>query len=1252
LSRKERLAVAAQCLATASLLWEMGYWLGCASYANAAVSVGEGGPRVSLSSIPRSADVLVQRIGGGDTAIRRLRDAALAAIADRTGLPDHLFGPSGEADWLGFGPWLDRMLDELGTPLDHWTARSLWALRLEALPLPGPGEIGYWSVPRQGVAARLAAAAFLGLREGNGPVAWLESGSGDTETAPRLSAGEEGGGLVLSGSFAPAELRAVERWLAGGDSRRAIVVGSFPPGWDPAVHSLTGEGGVERSLLMTGTDAETLRRARHRWRGGFRGGFAGDMESLTAHAAWRFRGGRPTPRSLDPTAEILRRCLALLPEGVPATFLAACSGLDERQVRARAGGLGAVVQGDRLRLPVPEPLWPDPLHARVGALLPPGDPGRLVAEWLGGGGEEALVRWARERLRDLDGVAVLGALAPVAPQALGATLLELLAEAALDTLDLALLRPLVGLMEGSAARVWRTCIEAIDGEDTSRVREEDLQDVSSHPLAASEAALRLLEFRSHRGRMGTEEPARIVAAGAELLGGLLGRRLLLEARLMVAPELLEDRDWRREAIQGTPKLARVLRRRAGIIRMGQDRHREARRLLAPLAEEEELPGPAGLLELDLGALALAEGRWAEADRRLLRALRLLRAAGFTARTAVVSFDLGVGELDRLRLEGAERRFREAGAEEDDPVARAELARLALARGDEEELRRLVETLPRGAKAGRSGLGEAVAMLDGVAALLRHDLPSARESLGRGGDEGRAWGALVAAMEGGVVRAAAQYDGWGLDLAAGCLALVRAGRYGDASRLFPRGCGSPREGLALALCERLLGPQRWIGDPLRREAVRELRSNGMERWAALLEREGAGQRQVIELAARLLDEGRVEAVPRDGWEELLGSLGAGGLEVRTRAGGDLLWRVGEGNPGEELHRGLVTIVPLGSQGGGDIRWELLAAVLSSIVAVEEDHQLHLREDDLGMVGRAPVLEELRGEIRRLAPGRVPVLLLGETGVGKELAARAIHRLSGRRGAFVPINMASLPRELAEAELFGALKGAFTGADRTRRGLITAADGGTLFLDEIGDLELRLQAKLLRFLETGELRSVGSESIRQVDVRVVSATNRDLGAAQREGRFRPDLFYRVGSAVIRIPPLRERRDDIPLLVEHFTRKLALREGTKPGVWGRDAVEMLCRHTWPGNVRELRNAVEVALLHAGGGTVHRQHLSVQGLAAPAGEIGAGISYEKAIRDFRRSFIASALERNGGNRSATARELGISRQTLLYHIRTLGIP
>jgi sigma-54-dependent transcriptional regulator len=283
---------------------------------------------------------------------------------------------------------------------------------------------------------------------------------------------------------------------------------------------------------------------------------------------------------------------------------------------------------------------------------------------------------------------------------------------------------------------------------------------------------------------------------------------------------------------------------------------------------------------------------------------------------------------------------------------------------------------------------------------------------------------------------------------------------------------------------------------------------------------------------------------------------------------------------------------------------------------------------------------------MGPTHLPILLVGETGVGKEVAARALHRLSNRRGTFVPVNIAAIPANLLEAELFGSVKGAYTGADRARQGLAVAADHGTLFLDEIGDLDPPLQVKLLRFLDSQEVRPVGATQSRIVDVRILSATNSDLDRRVREGAFRQDLYYRIAAPPLTIPPLRERREDIGLLKSLFEREAVTRHGIAPCTWSREAEAMMRRYGWPGNVRELRQAVEVALVRAGGGVVRREHLPIIET-----EVGPTGTWDEAQKNFRWKFLRAALERNNGNRSATARELGISRQALLYHIRNLGL-
>ncbi|HSZ82911.1 MAG TPA: sigma-54 dependent transcriptional regulator, partial [Polyangia bacterium] len=228
--------------------------------------------------------------------------------------------------------------------------------------------------------------------------------------------------------------------------------------------------------------------------------------------------------------------------------------------------------------------------------------------------------------------------------------------------------------------------------------------------------------------------------------------------------------------------------------------------------------------------------------------------------------------------------------------------------------------------------------------------------------------------------------------------------------------------------------------------------------------------------------------------------------------------------------------------------------------------------IGLVGHSATATELNTLIRRVANAPNSVLVLGETGTGKETVARAIHVESDRRdAAFVAVNCAALPEVLLDSELFGHTQGAFPGATTVRRGLFVEADGGTLFLDEVGDLPLALQAKFLRILQTGDVRPIGGEASRHVNVRCIAATQRDLHALVKEGQFREDLYFRLNVLPIRLPPLRERRDDIPLLVDYFLGRRAEREDGPPRTFTREALRLLETHRWPGNVRELENLVE---------------------------------------------------------------------------------
>jgi len=292
----------------------------------------------------------------------------------------------------------------------------------------------------------------------------------------------------------------------------------------------------------------------------------------------------------------------------------------------------------------------------------------------------------------------------------------------------------------------------------------------------------------------------------------------------------------------------------------------------------------------------------------------------------------------------------------------------------------------------------------------------------------------------------------------------------------------------------------------------------------------------------------------------------------------------------------------------------------------------------------------------------VLVTGESGTGKELVARLIHRASPRVDLpFVAVNCGAIPEPLLESELFGHAKGAFTGATADRLGLFEEASGGTLFLDEIGELPQVLQVKLLRALQEGEIRRVGDNAPRRVDVRVVAATSRDLEAEVAAGRFRPDLYYRVNVVRLHLPPLRERREDIPELVHHFIALYSAR--FKLGVSGISAGAMraLMDYAWPGNVRELENVVERALVLTDGPRIDVEQLPASvrdaGAAPPVSAPGSAaadeldLSIKRHVESVERDLIARALARTGGNRTRAAQLLEISHRTLLYKIRDYGI-
>jgi len=315
---------------------------------------------------------------------------------------------------------------------------------------------------------------------------------------------------------------------------------------------------------------------------------------------------------------------------------------------------------------------------------------------------------------------------------------------------------------------------------------------------------------------------------------------------------------------------------------------------------------------------------------------------------------------------------------------------------------------------------------------------------------------------------------------------------------------------------------------------------------------------------------------------------------------------------------------------------------------------IRESALpGIVGHSRAMRDVFESVRKVAQTDTTVLIQGETGSGKELIARAVHDLSKRATEpFVAVNCSALAEGVLESELFGHVKGAFTGAVSSREGLFAAADGGTLFLDEVGDVSLRLQQRLLRVLQEREVLPVGASTVRRVDVRVVAATHRDLEREMREGRFRDDLFYRLNVFVVHVPPLRERRSDVPLLVEAALERARERIADGPTSVSPLAMRLLRAYGWPGNVRELFSVVESSAIRSGGSRVEAQHLPASVRTSEGAEPSkGGPRYRAKGEDEERSTIESALESAGGSRTKAAEMLGMSRTTLWRRMRDFGI-
>jgi len=326
-------------------------------------------------------------------------------------------------------------------------------------------------------------------------------------------------------------------------------------------------------------------------------------------------------------------------------------------------------------------------------------------------------------------------------------------------------------------------------------------------------------------------------------------------------------------------------------------------------------------------------------------------------------------------------------------------------------------------------------------------------------------------------------------------------------------------------------------------------------------------------------------------------------------------------------------------------------------IELQKQLNEKFGFEGVIGNSMAMHAVVAKLRQIAPTSASVLITGESGTGKELAAKALHINSPRKNKpFVPLNCAELSENLLESELFGHVKGAFTGADRDRVGRFQYANGGTLFLDEIGDTPTSIQIKLLRVLETGEIVRVGTNEPLKVNVRLISATNRDLADALAEGKFRQDLYHRLKVVSIKLPALRERRDDIPLLIEHFLKEFTSSHAKTITAISPAVRKVLMAYSWPGNVRELKNTIESMVVIDADGLLDLDDLTEDLQSATAsgksnGRAGADSLVGKSIEEIERHYIAETLKLTSGNREEAARLLGIGERTLYRKLKEYGI-
>jgi two-component system nitrogen regulation response regulator NtrX len=360
-----------------------------------------------------------------------------------------------------------------------------------------------------------------------------------------------------------------------------------------------------------------------------------------------------------------------------------------------------------------------------------------------------------------------------------------------------------------------------------------------------------------------------------------------------------------------------------------------------------------------------------------------------------------------------------------------------------------------------------------------------------------------------------------------------------------------------------------------------------------------------------------------------------------------------------HGTIETAVRAVKNGAWDLSMDKINILIANILSFQREHSektalLNRLRKNIALIGESPVMVSLKQMIARVASSNAWILVTGENGTGKELVAQNIHYLSHRAGhPLVEVNCAAIPKDLIESELFGYEKGAFTGADRTKKGKFDFANGGTLFLDEIGDMSLEAQAKILRILQERSFYRVGGEQPIEVDVRVIAATNKNLEEEIKAGRFREDLYYRLNVVPLRVAPLRQRREDIPLLSEYFGDQFLRNNGYRRKVFSEAAIQQMQSYNWPGNVRELRNFIERVYILTPGDEVDVQDLKFAGLVevSESNSLLGLMTFREARARFEKEFLVKMIDENKGNISKTAETIGLERSYLHRKIKSYGI-